>query len=256
MLKAKSLLVFLLIVCFALPVFILGMLSVSVQWVFPYILPAKLTAAHWLAFLSDSSTLQKSFFTSLFLSVTVSTFATLTGFVTARWIAFHKRKQLLLTVAYLPFALSPVIFAVCLKYYFLKAGLAGNIAGVLLAQLIITFPYSVIFFASFWNDNVRRYEHVSSTLGSGNLTTFKKIILPLAKQFLITCFFQCFILSWFEYGLTTVIGYGKVETLTIQVYRFIGESNIYYAALSSCLLVLPPVILLWINKKFILQQSR
>ena len=254
--KRKTILICFIVLCCILPLLVLSMLSFSFRWVYPNILPDAFTTANWEEFLFRNNSLQNSFFTSLLLSISVSFIATLTGFVTAKWIAYHKRKNLLLTLAYFPFALSPVIFAVCLKYYFLKLGLAGNLQGIIIAQLIITFPYSIIFFTSFWNNKVRSYENVSYTLGSSSFTTLKKIVFPLAKQFLLTCFFQCFIISWFEYGLTNIIGYGKVQTLTIKVYQFIGESNIFYAALCSCLLILPPVILLWVNKKFILQQSR
>lgn len=256
MFNKRSLTTYLLFACCVLPILILLLLSFSFNWVYPNILPKQFTTNNWYEFLFRNSRLKQSFINSFFIAVAVSFFATTSGFVTAKWIAYHRRRNLLLTLSYLPFALSPVIFAVCLKYYFLKLGLAGNLGGVILAQLIITFPYSVIFFASFWNKTVKNYEDVSSTLGCSNFLTFKKIILPQAKQFLITCFFQCFIISWFEYGLTTVIGYGKVETLTINVFQFIKESNTYYASLSSCLLILPPILLLWFNKKFILQQSR
>ena len=256
MFSKKSIASIILFACCVLPILILLMLSFSFNWVYPNILPKQFTTNNWYEFLFRNSRLKYSFINSFFIAVSVSFIATMSGFISAKWIAYHKRKNLLLTLSYLPFALSPVIFAVCLKFYFLKAGLAGNLAGVILAQLIITFPYSTIFFTSFWNKTIKNFEDVSATLGSNHFFTFTKIILPQAKQFLITCFFQCFIISWFEYGLTTVIGYGKVETLTINVFQFIKESNTYYASLSSCLLIVPPILLLWVNKKFMLQQSR
>lgn len=237
------------------PIIILFGLSFSINWAYPNVLPQTFTLAHWKTFLFDGDGLQQSFFDSLIIALFVAFSATLLGFITSKWMAYHKRKILLLTIAYLPFALSPVIFAICLKFYFLKAGLAGNLAGVIIAQLIIAFPYSIIFFTSFWNNSIKHYYQIADTLGSTPLYSYLKIVFPLAKPFLITCFFQCFLISWFEYGLTNTIGYGKVQTLTIKVFQFIGEANIFYAAVCSCLLILPPVILLWLNKKFVLHQT-
>jgi putative spermidine/putrescine transport system permease protein len=77
------------------------------------------------------------------------------------------------------------------------------------------------------------------------------VVLPVALPQLLVCFFQTFLISWFEYGLTTIIGVGKVQTLTLKVYQYIGEANIFYAALSSCIIVFPPAIFLWINKRFV-----
>ena len=239
-----------------LPVMILLMLSFSLNWVYPNLLPKTFTTDHWKEYIFDKSGLQQSFVNSFLIALLVAFASTSLGFISSKWIAYHKRKNLLLTFTYFPFALSPVIFAICLKFYFLKTGLAGNLPGVIIAQLIITFPYSTIYFISFWNNTIKNYNNLAHTLGSSTRYSYSKIILPLAKTFLFTCFFQCFIISWFEYGLTNVIGYGKVQTLTIKVFQFIGEANIFYAALSSCLLILPPVILLWINKKFIVYQNR
>lgn len=256
MFKGRTISLLLLVIWCILPLIILLLLSFSLHWTFPNLLPKNFTTEHWNEFLFNNKGVQQSFINSFTIALFVAAAATFLGFISSRWIAYHKRKNLLLTLTYFPFALSPVIFAICLKFYFLKAGLAGNIEGVILAQLIITFPYSTIFFTSFWNRSIKNFQSLAYTLGSSEMYSYQKIIFPLAKTFLLTCFFQCFIISWFEYGLTNIIGYGKVQTLTIKVFQFIGEANIFYAALSSCLLILPPIILLWLNKKFVLHQSR
>ena len=256
MIKRKTLPVYLLAAWCLFPVVLLFILSLSINWVYPDVLPLKFTFAHWKVFLLDSRILQRSFLNSLVIAFFVALVSTSLGFISSKYIAYHKRRNLLLTITYFPFVLSPVIFAICLKYYFLKSGLAGNLTGVIIAQLIVTYPYSTIFFISFWNNNIKYFNNLAYTLGSSTVYNYQKIILPLAKSFLLTCFFQCFIISWFEYGLTNVIGYGKVQTLTIKVFQYIGEANIFYAALSSCLLIIPPIFLLWINKRFVLYQTR
>lgn len=256
MFKNRTISLSVLILWCVLPIIILFALSFSLNWAYPNVLPKTFTLTHWKEFLFNSNGLQQSFLNSLIIALFVAFTATILGFISSKWIAYHKKKNLLLVITYFPFALSPVIFAICLKFYFLKAGLAGNLPGIILAQLIVTFPYSTIFFTSFWNNNIKGYSNVAGTLGCNAYTGYIKIIFPLAKSFLITCFFQCFIISWFEYGLTNIIGYGKVQTLTIKVFQFIGEANIFYAALCSCLLILPPIILLWLNKKFVLHQTR
>jgi len=44
---------------------------------------------------------------------------------------------------------------------------------------------------------------------------------------------------------------GQVKTLTLKVYDYVGEANVFYAALASCLLIFPPALLLWANKRFL-----
>ncbi|MEO7532013.1 MAG: hypothetical protein ABIS69_11395, partial [Sediminibacterium sp.] len=229
-------------------------LSLSQNWVYPHILPTSFSTEAWKEVFSSYNNISQSIAISLVIALSVSSIATVSGFITSQLIAYHRRKKQLMFLAYLPFIISPVIFAICIRFYFIKMHLTGNVLGVILAQLIITFPYSIIFFLSFWNQRIKQLQALVNTLGGNNTHAFTKIIYPMAKPALLVCFFQCFLISWFEYGLTLVIGYGKVETLTMKVFQFLSEANIYYAALSSCLLVIPPLLLLWINKKFILHQ--
>ena len=98
---------------------------------------------------------------------------------------------------------------------------------------------------------IKAIEELSYTLGSSTSQTFRKIIVPLSKNTLLLCFFQIFLISWFEYGLTTIIGTGKVKTLTLSVFKFINEANVFYAAFASVLLVIPPMLLVYLNKKML-----
>ena len=255
MFKARTILrCFIAVICI-FPVLLLLLMSVSKNWVFPSVLPQKYTAENWLELLRGNS-VGISLLVSVAIALLVAFLSTVAGFITSHLIAYHAKRKYLLLLAYLPFVLSPVILAVCLKYYFNILNIAGTIFGVVLAQMIIAFPYCIIFFIGFWNQRIRQYQELVNTLGGNNYYAFNKIVLPIAKPMLLVCFFQSFLISWFEYGLTSVIGYGKVQTLTIKVYQFLTEANMFYAALSCCLLIIPPVLLLWVNKKFVFREER
>jgi putative spermidine/putrescine transport system permease protein len=243
-------LVLIAVVCIV-PIVVLLALSLAQQWVYPNVLPKRFTAEAWTYIFLPDNNISSSIFVSFLIAFAVAAIATIAGFFTSKLIAYHQHKSKLLFLAYLPFILSPVIFAVCLKYYFIKMELAGTAAGVILAQLIIAYPYSTILLTSFWNNRLKQYSMLVQTLGGSGSDAFFRVIYPLAKPMLLVCFFQCFLISWFEYGLTLIIGFGKVQTLTLRVFQFLTEANIFYAALSCCLLIIPPTILLWINKRII-----
>lgn len=236
-----------------IPVAILLLLSFSKNWAFPVLLVDQFSSIAWNDLFSGGNDVRHSLLLSVLIATVVAFVATIIGFFVSKTIAYHTYRRQLLFLAYLPFVLSPVILAVCLKFYFIKLSLAGTVAGVIIAQLIIAIPYSIIFFTGFWNQRVKSFEHIVNTLGGTNIVALTSVIIPLSKPLLLVCFFQCFLISWFEYGLTSVIGYGKIQTLTIKVYQFLTEANIYYAALSCCLLIIPPVLLLWINKRIFLK---
>jgi len=233
------------------PFFYLIGLSLVTSWPYPSILPESYSFDLWARMLTGSGALISSFFLSLVISLIVAATSTSAGFMTGKYIAYHKHKSLLLFLAYVPYIMSPVILGTCLMYLYIKGNLTGSTAGVILAQTMFAYGFSIVFFSAFWNHRIRALEDLVYTLGGSVAHAYKTVLLPISKNALLICFFQTFLISWFQYGLTLLIGSGKVQTLPIKVYEYVGEANIYYAALASCLLVIPPALLLWANKRFV-----
>lgn len=244
-----------LLALFVVPFGYLLALSVATEWRFPRLLPVDWTFTHWADLDSAGSNWLASAFTSLTLAAAVATLATASGFLTARHLSGHPRRGLWLTLAYLPYAFSPVIYAHCVKFFFIAGGLSGTWAGVLLAQFILTYPFAILLFFNHFDHRLRAMEDLALTLGSTPRQAFWRVVAPVSRVALLICFFQTFLISWFEYGLTSVIGLGQVRTLTITVYQYIGEANVYVAALASCLVCLPPLLLLWLNQRFVFRPT-
>ena len=244
-----------LILSFLIPFGVLAYLSVSTQWYYPSLVSHPFTLSNWESFLDGRTGILESTVLSVFISLTVSVIATLSGFFISRSLVYHTSSRWWLVSAYFPYVIAPVVLAVMLNYYFLQLGLSGTIFGVIAAQLLITLPYSIILFYGFWNRNIRSFENLVDSLGGRFSDKIQHAILPSAKGLLTICFFQCFLISWFEYGLTQFIGTGKVETLTIMVYRYVTEANPYLAALAGIILILPPILLLFMNRKIIIRKE-
>jgi putative spermidine/putrescine transport system permease protein len=236
---------------FVTPLLMLFLLSMASQWRFPSVLPQELTFQSWFTLFQNTNGLLEGFVRSLIISTAVALSATALGFWMSRYVAFHPKKTLLTAITYFPFVFSPVIFATVLNFYFIFLNLSGIMAGVMLAQLFITVPFAILLFVDHWDGKLKSLEDLVYTLGGNSSQAFLKVIIPVSKSMLLLCFFQAFLISWFDYGLTSVIGVGKVQTLTIKVFQFIGEANPYYAAVSSCVLVIPPLLFLFINKKYL-----
>lgn len=247
----KKPIAFLALLAFIIPFVFLFILSIANGWNFPHLLPSGYSTGRWSGLIQNSAGLLQSLQLSFLIALIVAIVSTITGFTISHSISLHSKGKYLLFACYFPLALSPVIYSLLLNHFFIILNLSGTFTGVVIAQLIITIPFSILLLSSFWNENIRSLEQVSKTLGSNFTQTFFRVVLPVALPQLLVCFFQTFLISWFEYGLTTIIGVGKVQTLTLKVYQYIGEANIFYAALSSCIIVFPPAIFLWINKRFV-----
>ena len=230
------------------------LLSLMSGWQFPDFLPSYFGFKNWATIMTSEGGLLQSFVISVIISLSVAIVTTISGFFISRVVYYHPKSKVLNVLAYFPYILAPVVFAACLSFFFIKLGLFGNVTGVVVAQFLIAFPYALIFFSGFWNQKMKSYADLTATLGGSRLQTYTKVLLPMAKSMLLVCFFQTFLISWFEYGLTSIIGIGKVQTLTIKVFLFIKEANYYYGALSCCLLIFPPVVLLYFNKRYVFKK--
>ncbi|GIV60904.1 hypothetical protein GQ464_001225 [Rhodocaloribacter litoris] len=232
------------------------LLSLARRWPFPALWPDGFQPDRWHDVLSGTGNLAAGFALSGLISLTVAALSTAAGYVTGKYIAYHPRRQTLLFLAYIPFIMSPVILGTCLMYLYLKAGLAGSTTGVILAQSMFAYGFGIVFFSAFWNPEVKALEDLVFTLGGSRLDAYRRVLLPVSRGPLLVCFFQTFLISWFQYGLTLLIGTGKVQTLPLLVYAYLNEANVHYAAMAACLLILPPALLLWINKRFVFNEMR
>lgn len=248
---SKKILQYLFMISIAFPLAFLLLLSLGKRWSFPKILPDEISFANWEFLQKTDAQLFQTFFLSVALSLVVAFVVTVLAFLVSKEIAYSKNRNKFMLLAYIPYLLSPVIMAVIFQYYFIITNLTGTFMGVVIAQFLIAFPFGVLIYVNFWNKPIKELEALSYTLGASRWQTFRKVLMPLSKNAVVLCFFQVFLISWFEYGLTNLIGVGKIKTLTVSVFNFINEANIFYAALACCLLVLPPMILLYINKRFI-----
>lgn len=230
------------------PFLLLGLLSIAGPWEFPALWPSHLRFDRWVTVLTTSGELSLSLVLSLFISTLVALVATAGGCVSARAVAGHPYQRPLLLLAYLPFAASPVILGVCLLYVYIRIGLAATIAGVVLAHLTFAYAFAVLFWVPFWNARTRAYEDLVRTLGGTHLQAWRLALLPLLRDPLGLCFLQTFSLSWFQYGLTLLVGAGKVDTLPLRVYAYVGEANLGYAAVAGMVLLLPPLALAWLKR--------
>lgn len=230
------------------PVVYLLVLSGAAAWRFPDLLPPEWQWSRWGDLISGRDGLTDSLGISLLISLTVACLATPVAFLASKAVAHSRYRNGWLFLAYLPFAASPVILGTTLMYFYLRMGLDGTFVGVVMAQSMFALGFGMVFFMPFWNREKVAYEALVLTLGGSRWQAFRYAILPLSKGMLWICFFQTFLISWFQYGITLLIGAGRVQTLPLRVFEFVNEANPYYAAMAACLLVLPPSLVILLNK--------
>jgi putative spermidine/putrescine transport system permease protein len=229
--------------------------SMATEWRFPALFPNGYTFHRWEAVLNRTEWALALFY-SFLLSAFVSLTCTSIGLLTASGLSRDPLSTLWLRLCYLPYGLSPVLYAYSMQYFYHTTGMAGTWFGVYLAQFILVYPFAVVLFFNYFDEKMHNLEDIAASLGASRWVRLKTVTLPVLRQPLQTVFAQLFLVSWFDYGITSVIGTGQVKTLTLFVYQYIGESDLYYSALASCLLIAPPLFLWLFHRTFALKPSK
>ena len=240
-------------VAFAAPLVYLFLLSLSRAWPPPGLLPQDVSLQRWGDVLERRPDVLASLIASILLSLAVSLVSTGAGFIASRRVSRSAYRPWLVVLAYAPFAVAPVILGACLLFFFIRLGVAGSYVGVFLAQLPLAFGFSVVFFLGIWTPRMQEVENVVHTLVGGQRDALLKALVPLSRGSIVVCFFQVFLLSWVQYGVTLVVGQGKVKTLPVKVYDLVFEASPHDAAVVGALLVIPPLLLLWSNRRVLLR---
>ncbi len=220
------------------PFGILLMLSVGSGWTFPHVVPDRIDGSPWRWLSGDRDRLFSSLVTSVMLSTAVGTLATAFGLVIARFVR-RSNSSILRFAVYLPLVVSPVIAATSLYDLLIRLQLAGTLPGVLFAQLSFATSFGAVFFLEVWSDRTDRLELLVRSLGGRTRDVWKHVVIPEVRGLIPICFVQCAMFSWLDYGLVSILGGGRVVTLTMRLFGYIREASVNYAAMAAFVLVSP-----------------
>lgn len=249
-----SFFIWLLSLLFALPLLYMLLRSVAFSWNWPDILPSVWSGKFWATMIAGGNALGHGLGRSIITAVITAVFATGLALPVSHAIAVHRYRRYWLLIAYFPFILAPVIYATTLRFYFVSLGLSSTVGGILIGHFLVAFPFAVLVLEGGWDNRMVSLAQQARSLGATSLQSWTKVVMPAFRGLLGLCLFQTFLISWFEFGLTSLIGQGQVRTLPVLVFQFVQESSASYAALASVLLMLPPFLLLLLNRKLLMRR--
>lgn len=174
-----------------------------------------------------------------------------------------KGKSLLVTLADLPFSISPVIGGLIFVLLFGDHGFLGkwlighniqlvfNTTGIVIATLFVTYPFVARELIPLMENQGSLEEEASLILGAGTLRTFFKITLPNIKWGLLYGVILCSARSIGDFGAVSVVSghiVGQTNTMPLQVEAFYNGYQMEAAfALSSLMSVVAIVSLVLKN---------
>lgn len=173
-------------------------------------------------------------------------FAAMAGWSLAR-VRFRGRKLLLRGVL-LAYLFPQILIIIPLFSVIAKMGLANTYAGLVIAYVTFTFPFSTWMLTTYFEKIPAEIEEQGRIDGATNFTIFVRLVLPLAAPGIVTAAIFAFINSWNEFLYALVIlGGGEKRTLTVGLYNFVGgEFAQWGPMMAATTLTMIPTLLLFL----------
>ncbi len=161
-------------------------------------------------------------------------------------------KTLFFALALLPLFAPSLLSAISLIYLFGNQGLLRSFFskefsiygadGIILAQVVATFPHAVLLLLAALRLSDQRLYEAAEALGASRLRRFFTITLPGIRYGLVSAFFVVFTLVITDFGIAKVIG-GQFRVLATDAYRqIVGQQNFEMGAVVGLILLVPAVL--------------
>lgn len=163
--------------------------------------------------------------------------------------------ELTMSLPYIVLGLSMLILfsssaGKCLKAIGLPVVFSQN--GIILAQLVVNLPFAVKLTSAAFRNVDRKLEHVAGLLGATAFRQFFTILVPLAKNSLISALILVWSRALGEFGATLMlvgVTRMKTETLPASIYLAVSTNDLNGALASAFILLLISAVSLGVSNR-------
>lgn len=234
------------LVLLALPLVPLALRAVAGPWRWPAVLPSSFTVRGLRTVVDPGSQVLPALGLSTAIAAAVALLACVVAWPAARVLGTSRfRGRGAITVLLLTPAVVPTLAsALGLQVFFLRIGLAGHAAGVVLVQLVPALPYALAVLTAGFAGLDPAHEAQARVLGAGPVRRWCSVTVPLLRAPLVVAAVLAFLVSWSDYLLALLVGAGRVQTLPVQLYAAVGATDTTIAAAVALTVIVPPLVLL------------
>jgi putative spermidine/putrescine transport system permease protein len=233
---------------FAVPLLALVVRALADAWRAPALLPQ---AWGWRGFEAAfaGGSAAEAFGTSLLVAVLTTALALVLGWPAARVLGERRlrRPGLVFLLLAMPLLVPPYATGAGLAEWFIRLGLTGSVAGLVLAHLTVVLPYVVVVLLSGFGPRVTELEEAARTLGASPARRLAWVTLPAVRPTLAAAALLGFLVSWSQYGSSLAVGAGR-PMLPLVMLPFV-RSDPQVAATLALLFLVPAVAALLVTAR-------
>ena len=147
-----------------------------------------------------------------------------------------------------------IIMAMGFYAIYLNAGILNTIPGLILADSTLAVPFGVLIFTAFMRGIPDELLAAARIDGAGTWRTFRSIVLPVSRNSIVTVSLFAFLWSWSDFIFASPLNSGgKLQPITIGIYRYIGNNNQEWNAIMATAVVasIPAAVLLILAQRYV-----
>lgn len=154
-----------------------------------------------------------------------------------------------------PLMIPNVVLGIAFLRFFTEIGLGGTFTGLVLAHIVIIFPFALRLTLASAVGLDRALEHAALSLGASEWTVMKRIILPLVLPGLVSGWALAFINSFDEVTMTVFVAAPGTETLPVRMFLYIQDNiDPLVTSVSACVIAVTVVALVALDRVYGLER--
>jgi putative spermidine/putrescine transport system permease protein len=135
-------------------------------------------------------------------------------------------KQLVMLLFLLPLLVPPITFGIPLATVLYRAGLAGSMSGVVLANLVPTVPFVILVMIPFIEQIDPRIEAAARVFGANTFRLFVHVLLPLLLPGVLAALLLVLVRTIAMFELTFLTAGPTSQTLVVALYYAVFAAGV------------------------------
>ncbi len=220
-------------------------------------MPTSGFSLRWFRAIADYPEFVRGFWTSVWLGALSSTLAVVISTPAALAIARadFPGKGALSAFLLSPLMIPHVVLGVAFLRFFTQIGLSGRFVALLIAHVIVIFPFALRLTLASASGMDRRVEQAAASLGASDWTTFRRVTLPIILPGLISGWSLAFIQSFDEVTMTVFLAAPGTETLPVRMFLYIQDNiDPLVTSVSASVIAITVVALIALDRLFGLER--
>jgi multiple sugar transport system permease protein len=136
-----------------------------------------------------------------------------------------------------------------------KLGILNTVPGLIVADTTIAVPFAVMLLTAFMAGIPQELMHAAQLDGASDWRTFRSIVLPLARNSLITAALFAFLWAWSDFLFASTLDRegGTLRPITMGIYNYIGAQNQEWGPMMATAVIasIPAALLLVVAQKYV-----